>query len=98
MLANQGGTERVRGYCALCVSRCGSIAVVEHGRFSALEPDPSHPTGQALCAKGRAAPGLFYQLGRLLFPPKRTPPQGAPYPALARASRREALELSAGTV
>ena len=38
MLANQGGTERVRGYCALCVSRCGSIAVVEHGRFVALMP------------------------------------------------------------
>ena len=36
--------ERIPGYCAMCVSRCGSIAVVENGRFIALEPDPSHPT------------------------------------------------------
>ena len=40
----QGGetVERIPGYCALCISRCGSIAVVENGRFLALEPDPSH--------------------------------------------------------
>ena len=47
--------QRISTYCAMCVSRCGAIAVVENGRFVALEPDPSHPTGQALCAKGRAA-------------------------------------------
>jgi hypothetical protein len=50
------GGERIPVYCALCVSRCGALAVVEGGRFVALEPDPSHPTGKALCAKGRAAP------------------------------------------
>jgi anaerobic selenocysteine-containing dehydrogenase len=53
-------TERIPGYCSPCISRCGSIAVVEDGRFVALEPDPSHPTGQALCAKGKAAPELVY--------------------------------------
>ncbi len=55
MLADQPSTERLQGYCALCISRCGSIAVIENGRFVALEPDPSHPTGKALCAKGQAA-------------------------------------------
>ena len=95
MLANQGGTERVRGYCALCVSRCGSIAVVEHGRFVALEPDPSHPTGQALCAKGRAAPELVYHSDRLLYPLKRTRPKGDPDPGWQRISWHEALELTA---
>jgi len=58
MMAASRSTERIQGYCALCVSRCGSIAVGEDGRFSALEPDPAHPTGRALCAKGRAAPEL----------------------------------------
>jgi anaerobic selenocysteine-containing dehydrogenase len=95
MLANQGDTERVRGYCALCVSRCGSIAVVEHGRFVALEPDPSHPTGQALCAKGRAAPELVYHSDRLLYPLKRTRPKGDRDPGWQRISWHEALEVTA---
>jgi hypothetical protein len=60
MLSDKPAGERIPGYCALCISRCGSIAVVDNGRFTALEPDPSHPTGQALCAKGRAAPELVY--------------------------------------
>src|SRR5438270_2433468 len=98
MLANQGGTERVRGYCALCVSRCGSIAVVEHGRFVALEPDPSHPTGQALCAKGRAAPELVYHSARLLYPMRRTRPKGDPDPGWQRISWDEALDLTATTL
>ena len=60
MAGDERVIERIPGYCALCISRCGSIAVVEDGRFVALEPDPTHPTGQALCAKGRAAPELVY--------------------------------------
>src|SRR3982074_1427491 len=95
MLANQGDTERVRGYCALCVSRCGSIAVVENDRFVALEPDPSHPTGQALCAKGRAAPELVYHPERLLYPLKRTRPKDDPDPGWQRITWDEALDLSA---
>ncbi len=69
-------TVQIPGYCALCISRCGSVAVVENGRFVSLQPDPSHPTGQALCAKGRAAPELVYHPGRLLYPLKRTRPKG----------------------
>ena len=79
----------------MCVSRCGSIAVVENGRFIALEPDPSHPTGKALCAKGRAAPELVYHADRLLYPLKRTRPKGDPDPGWQPISWDEALDLTA---
>jgi anaerobic selenocysteine-containing dehydrogenase len=95
MLADKQSTERIPGYCALCISRCGSIAVVENGRFVALEPDPSHPTGKALCAKGRAAPELVYHQDRLLHPMKRTRPKGDPDPGWQRISWDEALDLTA---
>ncbi len=58
MSAAKQSMERIEVYCALCVARCGAIAVVENGRFAAPQPDPSDPTGKALCAKGRAAPEL----------------------------------------
>ena len=87
--------ERVHGYCGLCISRCGSVARVEDGRFVALEPDPDHPTGQALCAKGRAAPELVYHPDRLRYPMKRTRPKGDPDPGWERISWDEALEVTA---
>jgi len=95
MRATSRSRERVPGYCAMCVSRCGSVAVVEDGRFVALEPDPSHPTGRALCAKGRAAPELVYHSDRLLHPLKRTRPKGDGDPGWQRISWDEALELTA---
>jgi len=95
MMVEKQSIERIHGYCALCVSRCGSIAVVENGRFVALEPDPSHPTGKALCAKGRAAPELVYHPERLLYPLKRTHPKGDPDPGWQRISWDEALDLTA---
>jgi anaerobic selenocysteine-containing dehydrogenase len=95
MVADKPSGQRIPGYCALCVSRCGSIAVVENGRFVALEPDPSHPTGKALCAKGRAAPELVYHSERLLSPLKRTRPKGDPDPGWQRMSWDEALDLTA---
>ena len=94
MSADTQSMERIQGYCAMCVSRCGSIAVVENGRFVALEPDPSHPTGKALCAKGRAAPELVYHSDRLLYPLKRTRPKGDPDPGWQRISWDEALDLT----
>ena len=87
--------ERISGYCALCISRCGAIAVVDDGRFVALEPDPSHPTGQALCAKGRAAPELVYHPERLLYPLKRTRPKNDPDPGWQRIGWNEALDITA---
>ena len=95
MLTDEQSTKRIPGYCSLCVSRCGSIAVVENNRFMALEPNPSHPTGKALCAKGRAAPELVYHPDRLLYPLKRTQPKGDPDPGWKRISWDEALDLTA---
>src|SRR6266705_5746437 len=95
MLADKQSGQRIPGYCAMCVSRCGSIAVVENGRFVALEPDSSHPTGKALCAKGRAAPELVYHSDRLLYPLKRTRPKGDPDPGLQLIILHEALDLTA---
>ena len=56
--ASHTDARRIHGYCALCIARCGTVATVEAGRFIRLDPDPSHPTGLAICAKGRAAPEL----------------------------------------
>jgi anaerobic selenocysteine-containing dehydrogenase len=98
MLADQQTSERIPGYCGLCVSRCGSLAVIENGRFVALEPNPSHPTGKALCAKGRAAPELVYHPERLLYPLRRTRPKGDPDPGWQRISWDEALDLTAANL
>ena len=87
--------ERIPCYCALCVSRCGAIAVVEDGRFVALEPDPAHPTGKAICAKGRAAPELVDHAERLLYPLKRTRPKGDADPGWQRISWDDALDITA---
>jgi anaerobic selenocysteine-containing dehydrogenase len=88
-------TERIHGYCALCRSRCGCVSVVADGRLVAVEPDPSHPTGRALCAKGRAAPQLVYHPERLLHPLRRTRPKGDPEPGWERVAWDEALDLVA---
>ncbi|MCL4247690.1 MAG: molybdopterin-dependent oxidoreductase [Anaerolineae bacterium] len=98
MLADEQSSQRLPGYCALCVSRCGAIAVIEDGRFVALEPDPSHPTGKALCAKGRAAPELVYHADHLHYPLKRTRPKGDPDPGWQRITWDEALDLVAANL
>lgn len=90
--------ERKQGHCALCIARCGCVAVVQGERLVALEPDPSHPTGQALCAKGRAAPELVHHPDRLLHPMKRTRPKGDPDPGWQRISWDEALETTAAAL
>jgi anaerobic selenocysteine-containing dehydrogenase len=95
MAAGITTSERISTYCALCVSRCGAIATVEEGRFVRLDPDPSHPTGQALCAKGRAGPELVHHRDRLKYPLKRTRPKGDPDPGWQRIGWDEALELTA---
>jgi anaerobic selenocysteine-containing dehydrogenase len=94
-MAYPAGSERIHTFCGLCVARCGAIAIVEDGRFTRLEPDPSHPTGQALCAKGRAAPEIVYSPERLTYPLRRTRPKGDPDPGWERISSDEALELTA---
>ena len=97
-MAKHDGAQRLSVYCGLCVARCGAVAVVEVGRFTALENDPAHPTGQALCAKGRAAPELVYHPERLTHPLRRTRPKGDPDPGWERISWDEALNLTAGAM
>jgi hypothetical protein len=82
------GGDLVPTFCPLCVSRCGARAEVTDGAFLALLPDPSHPTGQAICVKGKAAPEIVYHpiLTRGLHPrngleyPAAMPPADQPKP------------------
>jgi anaerobic selenocysteine-containing dehydrogenase len=94
------GKERrkIQTYCALCIARCGAVATVENGRFVALEPDPAHPTGQALCAKGRASPEIVYSPDRLLYPMKRTRPKTDPDPGWQRIGWDKALDTVAAAM
>ena len=61
------------------------------GRFTALEPDPTHPTGRALCVKGKAAPAVVGHAERVLHPLRRTAPKGEPDPGWEQISWDEAL-------
>ncbi len=97
-MAGQSSTEQIHGYCGLCIARCGYVAVMEDGRFVSLEPDPTHPTGQALCAKGRAAPELVYHPDRLTHPLKRTRPKGDRDPGWQQIGWDEALDLTAAAM
>src|SRR5215471_16489005 len=75
MRAEVQDMHQVPGFCGLCIARCGTIATVEDGRFTRLDPDPAHPTGAAICAKGRAAPELVYSKDRLTRPLRRRRPK-----------------------
>jgi anaerobic selenocysteine-containing dehydrogenase len=88
-------TTTVPTFCALCVSRCGATATIADGEFVALGPDPGHPTGQALCVKGKAAPEIVRHPDRLLHPLKRTRPKGNGDPGWQRIPWDEALDTVA---
>lgn len=83
--------EKRKGYCTLCVSRCGTINTIDDDTLLEVAPDTTHPTGSAICAKGRAAPELVHSPARLHFPLRRTSPKTSPDPAWKRISWREAL-------
>jgi anaerobic selenocysteine-containing dehydrogenase/ferredoxin-NADP reductase len=84
-------TEEKIGFCTLCRSRCGSINVVENDCLVSVRPAPHHPTGQALCTKGKAAPELVHSPRRILHPMRRTRPKGEADPGWERISWDEAL-------
>jgi anaerobic selenocysteine-containing dehydrogenase len=94
-MAGSPSVTEVATFCPLCVSRCGARARVTDGTF-ALAPDPSHPTGKALCVKGRAAPDITGHPDRLRHPVRRTVPKGASDPGWERISWDEALDTVAG--
>jgi anaerobic selenocysteine-containing dehydrogenase len=82
---------KVRGYCALCTAHCATIATVEYGRVTRLEPDHDHPNGGVMCIKGKAAPELVYHPDRLNYPLKRTHPKSDPDPGWQRVTWDDAL-------
>ena len=84
-------TRKVRGYCALCTAHCATIATVENGRVTRLDPDHDHPNGGVICVKGKAAPELVYNTDRLNYPLRRTRPKEDPDPGWQRVSWDEAL-------
>jgi anaerobic selenocysteine-containing dehydrogenase len=94
-MAGTSTRQQVATFCALCVSRCGARATIDDGVLVALHADPAHPTGQALCVKGRAAPELVYHPERLLHPLIRTKPKGAGDPGWRRIGWDEALDTTA---
>ncbi|MCW6003308.1 molybdopterin-dependent oxidoreductase [Micromonospora sp. CPCC 205371] len=79
----------------MCVSRCGAKATITDGVFVALQPDPTHPTGEALCVKGKAAPEIARHAERLLTPIKRTNPKGVGDPGWQPITWDEALDTVA---
>ncbi|VFR57078.1 Anaerobic dimethyl sulfoxide reductase chain A [plant metagenome] len=80
-----------QGFCTLCRSRCGTLNEVRDDMLVAVRPDPSHPTGQAMCMKGKAAPELVHSPHRLHFPMRRTRPKTDEDPGWVRISWEEAL-------
>jgi anaerobic selenocysteine-containing dehydrogenase len=84
--------KAVRGYCALCTAHCATIATVEDGRVTRLDPDYDHPNGGVMCLKGKAAPELVDNSERLNFPLKRTRPKTDADPGWQRVSWDEALD------
>ena len=82
----------VRGYCALCTAHCATVAAVENGRVTRLDPDHDHPNGGVMCIKGKAAPELVYHPDRLNYPLKRTRPKGDTDPGWQRVSWDDALD------
>src|SRR5437764_15208485 len=91
-------TVQLRGFCGLCIARCGTMATIENGRFTRLDPDPTHPTGAAICAKGRAAPELVYHKERLSSPLRRRRPKGDADPGWEEISWDAALDQIAAAM
>jgi anaerobic selenocysteine-containing dehydrogenase len=98
MSADIPNVRQVQGYCSLCIARCGTVATVTDGRFTRLDPDPTHPTGAAICAKGRAAPELVYHKDRLKRPLRRTRPKGDPDPGWEEISWDAAFDQIAAAM
>lgn len=88
-------TQKIRGYCAQCVSSCPTVAYVRDGVFVEVKPDEEHPNASMLCPKGLAGPELVYSKQRLRYPMRRTRPKGDPNPGWERITWDEALDTIA---
>src|ERR1700681_2287052 len=98
MSAEIPSVRLVPGYCGLCLARCGTVATVTDGRFTRLDADPAHPTGAAICAKGRAAPELVYHKDRLTRPLRRRGRKDDPDPGWEEISGDTALDEMAAAM
>ncbi|MEZ0053799.1 anaerobic selenocysteine-containing dehydrogenase/ferredoxin-NADP reductase [Mycobacterium sp. MAA66] len=85
----------INGYCTLCRSRCGTRNTVDGDQLVLVEPDHEHPTGKAMCMKGRAAPEIVHSPHRMLYPMRRTTPKGAADPGWQRITWEDALTETA---
>jgi len=83
--------EEKIGFCTLCRSRCGSINTVDNDRLISVRPAAGHPTGKAMCTKGKAAPELVHNPRRILHPMRRTRPKTEANPGWERISWDEAM-------
>ncbi|MFE2308889.1 molybdopterin-dependent oxidoreductase [Streptomyces sp. NPDC059411] len=83
--------EEKRGFCALCKSRCGAVYTIENGRLTGVRPDGGHPTGAAMCPKGRSAPEIAHSTRRLTSPLRRTRPKTDPDPGWEKIGWDEAM-------
>jgi anaerobic selenocysteine-containing dehydrogenase len=84
--ADARSRQRIPGFCALCTSRCGAIAVVEDGRLVGLEPEPVAPHGSCPLRQGAVAPELVYHPDRILHPLRRTRPKAGRDPGWEQIS------------
>jgi anaerobic selenocysteine-containing dehydrogenase/ferredoxin-NADP reductase len=93
--AREETVAELASFCTLCRSHCGTVNRVEGGRLVEIRADPSHPTGRATCAKGRAGPEIVAAHNRILHPMRRTRPKGDADPGWERIGWDEALDLCA---
>jgi anaerobic selenocysteine-containing dehydrogenase len=84
-------TVQIPGYCTLCRSRCGTLNTIRDGRLMRVEALAGHPTGHAICSKGRAAPEIAHDSKRLTHPLRRTKPKTAADPGWEKISWDQAL-------
>ncbi|MEU6124384.1 molybdopterin-dependent oxidoreductase [Streptomyces sp. NPDC047123] len=89
-------SQEKQGFCTLCKSRCGAVFTVENGRITGVRPDPDHPTGAAMCPKGRSAAEIAHSSRRLTTPLRRTRPKGDADPGWEPITWDEALDEIAG--
>ncbi len=83
--------RHVATFCAQCRSRCGCKVLVQNKRIVDIKPQPSHPSGKAICPKGKAIKELVYHENRLTSPMRRTSPKGQKLPTWEPISWEEAM-------
>ena len=86
--------NEIRGYCAHCKSKCGTIATVDGERLVAVRPDRDHPN-RGFCVKGGAGPEVAHSAKRMRTPMKRTQPKSSRDPGFVPISWEEAISTIA---